>query len=467
MSSRSAGTSFFAARSPTSSASMPQHLVFDGAGVLHRPLTSFARFAQQRLAQESVRSYLSALCRYFTWLQQAGERGRPWNRTSAQVRADVMEYLVAALGCQVREHRLGFMTVRLTSGQRSVVSGFLSALRLFYASMAAGKLYRGANPLARHLALQDAPEKQVGLTEETRHPRMPVVSGCEADGRLRQPRNDSARLTDCYFVIVNERWTPQPIDDPGFPARIFAAGERTQWRLREVLVTRLLFETGARVHEVCALTLGDWFSRGLKQEATCINKGSGRRRVKFVRWSPQTTKLLLRYFDGERRSADPDGFTLNDHVAKAKSNSQSLFDIPLFLTARERGLSAKTFRDLYWRPACLAAGLDADIHQTRHWYVTMAIRAIYSSDPDDLSRERRTEELIRYMAWRGGKVTLKAYEHYFTAIRHADIQAQLHRRLDRVLRHPPKRSIASTRPSDPKPIVDAEWDFLRRLGGGH
>jgi hypothetical protein len=150
------------------------------------------------------------------------------------------------------------MAVRLTSGQRSLVSGFLSALRLFYTAMAADQVYRGTNPLARHLALQDAPEKQVALTEEAQHPRMPLVSGCETDSRLRQSRDNSSRLTECYFVIVNERWIPQPIDDPGFPARIFAAGERTQWRLREALITRLLFETGARVHEVPTLEPGDY-----------------------------------------------------------------------------------------------------------------------------------------------------------------------------------------------------------------
>ena len=35
----------------------------------------------------------------------------------------------------------------------------------------------------------------------------------------------------------------------------------------------------------------------------------------------------------------------------------------------------------------------------------MAIRSIYEEGRQDLSTERRLEELIRYMAWRGGKLT--------------------------------------------------------------
>ena len=52
--------------------------------------------------------------------------------------------------------------------------------------------------------------------------------------------------------------------------------------------------------EVLALTLGDWQAWGLRQTACARNKGSRQRRAKFVRFSPDTAKLLRRYADTAR-----------------------------------------------------------------------------------------------------------------------------------------------------------------------
>src|SRR5437667_7149503 len=47
--------------------------------------------------------------------------------------------------------------------------------------------------------------------------------------------------------------------------------------------------------------------------------------------------------------------------------------------------------------------------------------------------ERRKEEMVRYMAWRSPD-TLQAYEHYFQAIHHAQMQDVLHQQLDKKLK---------------------------------
>jgi hypothetical protein len=47
--------------------------------------------------------------------------------------------------------------------------------------------------------------------------------------------------------------------------------------------------------------------------------------------------------------------------------------------------------------------------------------------------ERRKEEMVRYMAWRSPD-TLKAYEHYFQAIHHAQMQDRLHQQFDQKLK---------------------------------
>ena len=92
------------------------------------------------------------------------------------------------------------------------------------------------------------------------------------------------------------------------------------WGLREECAICLLFETGARVSEVLGLTLGDWQARGLGQTAWARNKGSHRRRAKFVRFSPDTAKLLRRYGDTARAARDPQGRTFHDYLALARGD---------------------------------------------------------------------------------------------------------------------------------------------------
>src|SRR6266568_6181992 len=62
-------------------------------------------------------------------------------------------------------------------------------------------------------------------------------------------------------------------------------------------------------------------------------------------------------------------------------------------------------------------------------HVTMAVRTIHETSITEGEIRRRTRELIEYMQWRGGEQTMAAYDHYFDAARHADIQDQLHERL--------------------------------------
>jgi hypothetical protein len=73
------------------------------------------------------------------------------------------------------------------------------------------------------------------------------------------------------------------------------------------------------------------------------------------------------------------------------------------------------------------------------------------------------------MKWRRGGQTLEAYEHYFDAVRHAEIQDRVHARLDEALR----TAMAATRrgPSGapavaasvtPEPGLDEpEWAYLQ------
>jgi integrase len=343
------------------------------------------------------------------------------------------------------------------------VGVFLAALKLFYSAMREMGCYADEHPLV-DVAWRVLAESAEDLApDDDRPPRMPDVSGVEAPS----PRR---RLTDSYFKLIGTQWVPRVIDDPGFPAQVLTAGRTLRgWGLREDCVTRLLFETGGRISEVTGLMLGDWVRRGLTREVAAASKGSRGRRVKFLRFSTDTATLLRRYVDRERPSHDPDGCTLADYLRRAEGKLIDLNAVPLFLTSRGTPLTAKGFRDARWIPACRAAGIDADPHQARHWYVTIAVRAIYETSGTQSEVQRRLLELIEYMQWRGGQETMAAYEHYFDAARHAEIQDQLHERLRAALADGLERPQRARRdePLAPAPAraVDPDLAFLRALGG--
>jgi integrase len=436
-------------------------LVFDRHDRLHLPLTQFAKDAHARVATSTALEYLRSLLQFFTDLDtRRGGDGSWWKSPPAEVRRDVDDYLVRRLRCHVRAHRAGFQLVAITAGTRSTVRVFLSALKLFYRTMHSTGAYAFPNPLVEPVT-GTAVQIDEGLDDGT-WPRMPDISGVAAPRR-------KPRLSDSYFKLVGDAWLPQIVDDPSLPARVLAGGRCLPgWRLRDECVTRLLFESGGRVSEITGLTLADWVARGMLQEATTFSKGSRGVRVKFLRFSSDTAKLLRRYIDTERRPFDPRGLTCADLLRRDPPPAADVLGAPVFLTARRTPLTAKTYREHAWNPACAAAGIDADVHQARHWYVTMAVRQIYETATTDGAVPRRLRELIEYMKWRRGGQTLEAYEHYFDAVRHAEIQDRVHARLDEALRtamaaHPRGPSVAPAGASAVTPeagLDEPEWAYL-------
>ncbi len=451
-------------------------LVFDLDHRLHFPLTIFATEAVKRSSTSTARTYLNALVPFFSWLETdewQGRSGRHWTDAPEQIRLAVEDYLIARLKCKLKEHRAGFQLVSLTAGTRSTVRVFLSALKLYYRVMRSQGLYHHDNPLVDGLPTTLA-EVEEHFAEDDSGPRMPQISGVITP-KKRQ------RLSDSYFKLVGEVWVPQVIDDPQLPARILAGGRCVGWRLREQCIARILFESGGRISEVVGQTLGDWVARGLLQETQAFGKGSHGKRVKFLRFSAATAKLLRRYCDTERRGLDLHHYALDDYLQAARSDGLDLYQAPLFLSRHKTPLTPKTFRDYYWNPACHAAGIEADVHQARHWYVTQIVRSIYETARSEAETQRRLRELIEYMGWKSGWETLEAYQHYFDPQRHAEIQDQLHQRLDLSLQqslqdkmltapdHSPHRQPCQSIEQADQPVsgseIDVDLEYLFALGG--
>jgi len=236
---------------------------------------------------------------------------------------------------------------------------------------------------------------------------MPAVSGVD------EPPSD-IRLSNNYFRLVNTEWVPKSIDDPDFPSHVYAAGKQYGWSLREICAARTLFESGARISEVFDLTATDWSVSQFMNRFSARSKGSFGQRIKTLVVSQATARLYRRYFNDKesgRLASDPDRISTADLNGLLRRTPKTLDGIQIFLTGRGTHMSSALFRDHYWKPALRAAGIDADPHTARHWFVTNALRNIENSASDDGELNRRKQELIQYMSWRSGERTMKAYEH--------------------------------------------------------
>jgi integrase len=179
-------------------------------------------------------------------------------------------------------------------------------------------------------------------------------------------------------------------------------------------IVRTLFESGARISEIVDLTALDWAVSHFLNRFRARNKGSFGERTKYLVVSQATAKLYRRYFDhatAGRRACDRDQMTVNELERLFARDPDRLEQIPIFLTNRGTRMTEKLFRDWYWKPALRAAGFHAHPHQGRHWFVTNALRNIEQVSTNVGDRERRKQELIKYMSWKTGEKTLKAYEH--------------------------------------------------------
>ncbi|MGQ0736603.1 MAG: site-specific integrase [Acidobacteriota bacterium] len=408
-------------------------------------LTVFANELRRTLSESSVRGYVREIVAFVNWCASdpvTKARAWQWQAEPSQVRHAVRQYLTVAAECRItiRPDTLGVKAsyVNVTAGTRINVGLLLAALKKLYDVLHDHGLYPFANPMVHEAARQTMGELRRQRREAMRasigRAPMPAISGVDA------PPTD-LRLSENYFRLVRTQWQPQSIDDPDFPRAVYAAGQAYGWSLREQCITRMLFESGARVSEVMALTAGDWAVSQFLNRFRACNKGSHGRRIKTIVVSHQTATLCRRYVDDAqhgRCAADPERLTLRELTSLARRAPTQLEHVRLYLTARGTPMTAKLFRDHYWTPALRASGLDADPHLARHWFVTNALRHLERGAREEAELTRRKQELIEYMAWRSGEQTLRAYEHVERSER---FQRRLHvihqtmRRRERVTGH--------------------------------
>jgi len=378
----------------------------------------------------------------------------------------VRDFLVEWLHCKVQpKNTHAFVT--LTVHSPSTVRLFLAALKSFYAVMIWEKQYSYTNPLldaASRLLHELEREEEAG-----RH-HMPQVSGVEDPITLYPSEN--------FFRLKKDEWEVTPVDDPKLAKTLVEGATKVGLCLRDQIVVRIALESGARISEILQLTVGDWRKLGSNQEVRACSKGSRGRRVKRLRFSSTTTKMLRQYLNTDRVSLDL-GLRRLDQLGDHD---------PLFLSKRRKPYGYEAFKP-HWYKLCRTIGLDLNIHAMRHWYTTMAMRMIMEEAKSSAEIVSRKEELIRYMAWRNPE-TLKTYENYFQSRGHYSIQDRVHEHLESDRKnyvkkqvrttHPekqPKHTVPQTSSSDnPRVVSRAKvtsealqprgWEKLLALGGG-
>lgn len=451
----------------------PVHVVQEN-GLPHVALTVFANDLRRILSVSSVRGYVREVLCFVNWCtNDSVTRARQWHWQAEppQVRHAVRQYLTVAAECRitVRPDTLGVKAsyINATAGTRINIGLLLVALKRLYDVLADHGLYGFANPMVHEAARQTMGEvrrvRREAMRAATGRAPMPPISGIDA------PPTD-LRLSENYFRFVRTQWQPQSIDDPDFPRAVYAAGQAYGWSLREMCITRTLFESGARVSEVVGLTAGDWAVSQFLNRFHACNKGSHGRRVKTLVISHQTATLCRRYFDDARngrRAVDPERLTLRQLTILARRSPARLDHVCVYLTARGTPMTAGLFRDHYWTPALRAAGLDADPHLARHWFVTNALRHVERGARDEAALARRKQELIQYMAWRSGEQTLRAYEHLERSDSFQRRLRAIHqtmRRRERLAARPVARSRVGSRDTEHGSPVCMSADLAYLLG---
>lgn len=374
---------------------LPEFICADPDGMPFPEGRAFYRWIIDENACQPItaHNYLNIILPFLTFLQPNSPSLR-YTASADQIRNRVRDYLKGKLGCTVRPQRNGNVIVRSSETMTlTSVRLFLTALKRFYTFAILKGWYSDPNPLVwtTSLAVQDR-----DFT-----PKMPPQSG------MTLPDERKGRAPDTYFCVVSGDWQPRIIDDPNLPKRLLSAFIHS----RDQLISRILFESGARVGEVLGLTLGDWRSRGQLERALTTNKGSRGKRVKEIWWSSVTSQLLRNYVNTDRRRSDPKAGRLDDLPGSA----------PLFVTGQG---DAYTYAAFYanWQKACQRANLKVTPHQARHWFVTMALHKFETFS--DEKRDAARQALIAYMGWRSPE-TIKAYDHHLRALDFAPTHAAL------------------------------------------
>lgn len=385
-------------------------------GDLHVPLTLAAAYFLECFAASTARKYLGICMRFAAWCVFAGLG----SLSPESAPGLVAEFLRRQYGAKVRR-RGGLYIVIPAAHSASTVRGAIAALIAFCDCLIDhGLLACSFNPLT-------------GM-----RPFRQTAYGKRADG------------SSGLFIVKGGPWKLRRIPDPHLRDLITQATIDNCWAAWACILAELLFETGCRLGEACALTIGDWAKFNFRGEIDAPSKGSGGKRVKTLVLGRASLERLRYYVDGPRSQLS--GLSLSGLQAMAARDLRQVADMPLLLNLAGAAPNATVFRDDYWTPAARRLGLLDSPHYARHWFVTNAVAQIEAEFGDGPLIDRELDLLCHYMHWRNGEM-LYAYggvraimaRHRAAEARQRDSFELFQRAELRIQRHPDLRRLVGER----------------------
>jgi len=408
-------------------------VVFDAGGLPVMPLTVWYHLRSIPGKETTRDAYFSRLRPIFAAWQA---EGLSWTDPPGQIEQHVLFYLTHHLGVLARQdYDLAGYRLELTIHSRITPAGLrqlTSAVRDFYRTMAEAKYYPYRNPMEspllkqlRHIHAQALLKGDLpGTVDYLFRPTATFRERSRKDWDLNPLRSQAHVLVGLSDAI--HHLTTLPLSSPT-RKRLPKQRHHATISRRDRGILLLLRTSGARIGEVCSLTIGGFrsFSRdhsapvsvlvpvGEGEDDTIVlyqamlrDKGSNQRETKEI-WMPQETQdALLDYLANERPLYDPNGPRVLAALADAES---------FFLSEQGQPYSRNAFMKHWYTLYPLVADrcpLHFTVHSIRHLFVTdvlaFARRELGQSSADYLAFKQSFGKDV--MNWSTPK-TIDVYDH--------------------------------------------------------
>jgi site-specific recombinase XerD len=329
-----------------------------------------------------------------------------WDAPPDRIRANLVEFLRADVGCLVRPDHEDDGYLVETTGQsplsKSSLGVFLAAMTSLYDVLIDARYYRFPNPMrSEHLkALKQ---------EHLRHVKnvgAPDHAGIRSESWLDTHRQYPTGYFRQYHGKV---WEPDLAMEPDEVQQQMR--QAVDWMiehastLRDQVVLLLLRTTGARLSEVLGLTVGGYRKARHACQALVVNKGSQGREEKRIYFTETLDRLLMKYICTERAKYDEQG----------RKRLEQLHDEDhVFLTRTGAPYTRESFYYHWYRlftKVRTHSKLEFSPHDLRHLHVTKNIARIKKKAAGNADVEQELIDGFRQlMGWRSQQ-TMETYTH--------------------------------------------------------
>jgi site-specific recombinase XerD len=393
------------------------------------PLNEWYRLRAGIGAPSTRDTYLRVLSPFFGFLLM---HDWAWDAEPLLMRAYTRAYL-QAVGCVLRRDREwdGFVvaTTALAPLSPSSLALFLAAARDFYEILIDGEWDAVTNRHCSYYPYSNPMYSEVLRRWERDHLRFVRNAGAPDWAGVRGERRAVSQHRPVgYFRARGQIWQPPVAGEAKTVRVLIGAGVRYMIDvapLRDRVILRLLDETGARLHEVLAMTAGGYrkgHSQLIGVRALLRNKGSLGREIKPVTFEPETDYLLHRYVRTMRCTHDPERHMRMEDLGD---------EAPVFLSRGGRQLSDSAFQ-VHWRRLRLkverafrASPLrlpKLTPHVIRHLHATERVALAAELAQGDRERQRALVAAVQHDLFWQSSDTIQIYNH---AISNAEAHEQL------------------------------------------